>query len=65
MKLNKILRFAAVSALTVATGMMSVGCTDDFEDLNTDPYELNPDRSVPGTDVVCLCAATELVPILL
>ena len=43
MKLNKILRFAAVSALTVATGMMSVGCTDDFEDLNTDPYELNPD----------------------
>ena len=43
MKLNKILKYTAVSALTLATGVMTVGCTDNFEELNTDPYELNPD----------------------
>lgn len=43
MKLNKILKYTAVSALTLATGVMIVGCTDNFEELNTDPYELNPD----------------------
>ena len=43
MKLNKILKYTAVSALTLATGVMTVGCTDNFEGLNTDPYELNPD----------------------
>lgn len=43
MKLNKILKYTTVSALTLATGVMTVGCTDNFEELNTDPYELNPD----------------------
>ena len=43
MKLNKILKYTAVSALTLATGVMTVGWTDNFEELNTDPYELNPD----------------------
>ena len=43
MKLNKILKYTAGSALTLATGVMTVGCTDNFEELNTDPYELNPD----------------------
>lgn len=43
MKLNKILKYTAVSALTLATGVMTVGCTDNFEELNRDPYELNPD----------------------
>ena len=42
MKLNKILKYTAVSALTLATGVMTVGCTDNFEEY-TDPYELNPD----------------------
>lgn len=42
MKLNKILKYVAVSALTVSAGVMTVGCTDDFENLNTDPYEVNP-----------------------
>ena len=43
MKLNRILKYAAVSALVVSTGVMTIGCTDNFEELNTDPYELNPD----------------------
>lgn len=43
MKLNKLLKYTAVSALTLATGVMTVGCTDNFEELNTDQYELNPD----------------------
>ena len=42
MKLNKYLKFAAVSALTLATGALTVGCTDNFEELNTDQYELDP-----------------------
>lgn len=43
MKLNKLLKYTAVSALTLATGVMTVGCTDNFEELNTDQYELDPD----------------------
>lgn len=42
MKLNNILKYVAVSALTVSTGVMTVGCTDNFENLNTDPYEVDP-----------------------
>ena len=40
MKLNRILKYAAVSALVVSTGVMTMGCTDNFENLNTDPYEV-------------------------
>lgn len=42
MKLNKFLKYTAVSALAL-TGLMSVNsCTDDFEKLNTNPYEVDP-----------------------
>ena len=44
MKLNRILKYAAVSALVVSTGVMTMGCTDNFENLNTDPYEVDPDE---------------------
>lgn len=42
MKLNKYLKYAVVSALALATGAMTVGCTDNFENLNTDSYEVDP-----------------------
>lgn len=50
MKLNRILKYAAVSALVVSTGVMTMGCTDNFENLNTDPYEVvqNDFRSLPN-----------------
>lgn len=42
MKLNKFLKYTAISALAL-TGLMSVNsCTDDFEKLNTNPYEVDP-----------------------
>ena len=42
MKLNKFLKYTAVSALAL-TGLMSINsCTDDFEKLNTNPYEVDP-----------------------
>lgn len=42
MKLNKFLKYTAVSALAL-TGMMSVNsCTGNFEELNTNPYEVDP-----------------------
>ena len=44
MKLNRILKYAAVSALVVSTGVMTMGGTDNFENLNTDPYEVDPDE---------------------
>ena len=44
MKLNRILKYAAVSALVVSTGVMTMGCTDNFENLNTDQYEVDPDE---------------------
>jgi len=31
MKLNRILKYAAVSALAFSTGLTTVSCTDDFE----------------------------------
>lgn len=43
MKLNKILKYAAVSALALSTGYITVSCTDNFETLNTDQYEVDPD----------------------
>ena len=42
MKLNKFLKYTAVSALTLATGVIAVSCTDNFEELNTNQYELDP-----------------------
>lgn len=42
MKLNRILKYAAVSALAFSTGLTTVSCTDDFETLNTDQYEVDP-----------------------
>ena len=44
MILIRILKYAAVSALVVSTGVMTMGCTDNFENLNTDPYEVDPDE---------------------
>ena len=44
MKLNRILKYAAVSALVVSSGVMNLGCTDNFVNLNTDPYEVDPDE---------------------
>ena len=43
MKLNRILKYADGSALVVCTGVMTMGCTDNFENLNTDAYEVDPD----------------------
>lgn len=43
MKVNNFLRYAIVIALTLTTGVITVSCTDNFEDLNTDQYELDPD----------------------
>lgn len=42
MKLNRFLKYTAVSALAL-TGVMSVNsCTGNFEELNTNPYEVDP-----------------------
>lgn len=42
MKLNKFFNYIAASALTLAMGLTTAGCTDNFEDMNTDPYEVDP-----------------------
>lgn len=39
MKLNKILTY--FTALTVSTCLTTVSCTGNFEDINTNPYEVN------------------------
>lgn len=44
MKINKFFKYAIVSAFAVASGAMMVGCTDNFEELNTNQYEVNPDN---------------------
>lgn len=44
MKLNTLFKYIAVSALTVAGGTMVVSCTDNFEELNTNRYEVDPDN---------------------
>lgn len=44
MKLNKLFQYAVVSVLAVAGGTMMVGCTDNFENLNTNRYEVDPDN---------------------
>lgn len=44
MKINNFFKYAVVSAFTVASGAMMVGCTDNFEELNTNQYEVNPDN---------------------
>lgn len=44
MKLNNIFKYAAALGLTIACGTMIVGCTDNFEELNTNKYEVDPDN---------------------
>lgn len=44
MRLNNIFKPVALMALAVSAGFMTVGCTEDFEKLNTDPYEVNPNE---------------------
>lgn len=44
MKINKFLTYTIASALTLAAGGMMTGCTDNFEDLNTNKYEVDPDN---------------------
>ena len=42
--MNKFLTYAIASALTLTAGSMMTGCTDSFEDLNTNKYEVDPDN---------------------
>lgn len=42
MKINKFFKYAVVSAFAIACGAMTAGCTDNFEELNTNKYEVNP-----------------------
>lgn len=44
MKINKFLTYTVASALTLAAGSMMTGCTDNFEELNTNKYEVDPDN---------------------
>ncbi|MCD8137312.1 MAG: SusD/RagB family nutrient-binding outer membrane lipoprotein [Parabacteroides gordonii] len=44
MKINKFLTYTIASALTLAAGGVMTGCTDNFEDLNTNKYEVDPDN---------------------
>lgn len=43
MKIDKFFKYVVVSAFTVASGAMTVGCTDNFGELNTNKYEVDPD----------------------
>lgn len=42
MKINKFFKYAVVSAFAIACGAMTTGCTDNFEELNTNKYEVDP-----------------------
>ena len=42
MKYNRIITLAAASALFVSSGITLGGCTGDFNDLNTNQYEVDP-----------------------
>lgn len=44
MKINKFLTYTIASAFTLASGAMMVGCTDNFESLNTNKYEVDPEN---------------------
>lgn len=44
MKINKFLTYTVASVLTLAVGTMITGCTDNFEDLNSNKYEVDPDN---------------------
>ena len=44
MKINKFLTYTVASALTLAAGTVMTGCTDNFEKLNTNQYEVDPDN---------------------
>ena len=43
MKINKFLTYALASAFTVAAGTMVTSCTDNFDNLNTNKYEVDPE----------------------
>lgn len=42
MKRNKILKYAFLLALPIAAGNLLVGCTNGFEEMNTNEIEVNP-----------------------
>lgn len=42
MKVNKFLTYTIVSAFALASGGMMVSCTDNFDELNTNKYEVDP-----------------------
>lgn len=42
MKIDKFFKYVVVSAFAVASGAMMVGCTDNFGELNTNKYEVDP-----------------------
>lgn len=44
MKINKFLTYTVASALTLAAGSVMTSCTDNFEELNTNKYEVDPDN---------------------
>lgn len=44
MKINGFFKYAVVSACFLAGSTWLVGCTDNFEDLNTNKYEVDPDE---------------------
>lgn len=44
MKVNKFLTYTIVSAFTWAFGGMMVSCTDNFDELNTNKYEVDPNN---------------------
>lgn len=44
MKVNKFLTYTIVSACTWAFGGMMVSCTDNFDELNTNKYEVDPNN---------------------
>ncbi|MDD2951789.1 MAG: SusD/RagB family nutrient-binding outer membrane lipoprotein [Parabacteroides sp.] len=43
MKMNNIFKRTVVLASILASGAVMVGCTDNFEELNTNKYEVDPD----------------------
>lgn len=44
MKMNKFLTYTAALALALVAGTVMTGCTDNFEELNTNKYEVDPEN---------------------
>lgn len=44
MKINNFLKYTIASAFAIVSGVAMVGCTDNFEELNTNKYEVDPDN---------------------